>query len=538
MEMYIATARTIQLSAKMNTAIPPKWRRISAKSSVMIRPCAFSIQPRSRMSCASSRYAAPPPSITFPVSAFAAFMTGPSYAMQRHRRGVILGEKHLIERGVRCFRGGHAGAQVELPHLLKGGVVALDVQPRAVRAEVLQPALRCVMVVTDHVLDVENGQAFLFEAVRDLGELRLVGVGKDVLGAERIVLVLRRVRADGVHESHSIRRQHLGDFSEVAVVFAPRHVLHHADADHAVELRLDLVEVGVFDFHAIVQTFALRAGLSELELTPAQGHAGPCHAVMLRGVDEQAAEAAADVEQAVAFAQPQLLADALELVLLQRVEILARIERVAARIRELLIEKSLEQIVAEIVVALDVHRLAFDGVDDAHPADAQRDAGPRHHFLVEAIAQHDLEQQRELVVLDDEVAGHERLGHTETAGGEGAGEDPRVGDAHGDVGLVPVSVRPAPHVVVAATHREADLCVCDSAVKDIQEKTLAHVFSDPDWIESEGYHYCQKPWSAAARRRFESPAQPAGDYRAAAGPRLEAHAAAVGFDDLVREREP
>src|SRR5437016_133949 len=67
-------------------------------------------------------------------------------------------------------------------------------------------------------------------------------------------------------------------------------------------------------------------------------------------MDREAAPPAADVEDALALAQPQLLADKLELCLLRRLQSVRAARPVGARIRHRLVEEQREEVVADVVV--------------------------------------------------------------------------------------------------------------------------------------------------------------------------------------------
>ena len=81
-----------------------------------------------------------------------------------------------------------------------------------------------------------------------------------------------------------------------------------------------------------------------------------------RGVDHEAAPTAADVEHALALAQPELLADELELGLLGLRERLRPARPVGTRIRHRLVEEQGEEVVADVVVVANRPPIARDRV--------------------------------------------------------------------------------------------------------------------------------------------------------------------------------
>ena len=91
-------------------------------------------------------------------------------------------------------------------------------------------------------------------------------------------------------------------------------MLEHADANQFVET-VAIVQVAVIaHFHPapVMQAGPRYSLVSQIGLVAAERDAKGVHSVSLGGVDDQTAPAAANVEQALAWAQSQLAADVVE----------------------------------------------------------------------------------------------------------------------------------------------------------------------------------------------------------------------------------
>ena len=163
-------------------------------------------------------------------------------------------------------------------------------------------------------------------------------------------------------------------YAHVGLIVLHADVLEHPERDHVVE-RLGGVE----------RTVVLQADLDREALQPLTGvrdlllrdrHADAARAVAFGGVGEEAPPPAANVEHAVARLQAELAADEVELGLLHRVKGVG-LGPVAARVDQAAVEHGLEEVVAEVVVALpDLERLRRARlVDEALRERAQEHAG-------------------------------------------------------------------------------------------------------------------------------------------------------------------
>ena len=99
------------------------------------------------------------------------------------------------------------------------------------------------------------------------------------------------------------------------------------------------------------------------------------HAVIPRGVTDERAPAAADVEKALARLQPQLAADHVELVVLRSREVIVRLAEIGAGVDHLGIEKELVERVREVVVVVNVLAVSRLGAVPARLVAAHRSSG-------------------------------------------------------------------------------------------------------------------------------------------------------------------
>ena len=159
-------------------------------------------------------------------------------------------------------------------------------------------------------------------------------------------------------------------------------------------------------------------------------HAGdPCSVLAGRGQRERA-PAAADLEHVVVGAELELLADPSQLAPLRVGERLAVVLEYRARVRHRLVEEEREEVVAEVVVRLDVPpcgeqaRAAVDSrprFGEATPPRVPLGAGA-------GVAQEQLEERDELVGAP--LTGLERLAERELRGACDALEETPVVDVH------------------------------------------------------------------------------------------------------------
>ena len=155
-------------------------------------------------------------------------------------------------------------------------------------------------------------------------------------------------------------------------------LLEHADRGDLVELAFHLRKVLQDDLDPLLQAEARHLLARQRRLFLGQRHAGRLDAVMLRGMADQRAPAAADVEEAIARLQPQLAADHVELVRLRAGEIVVPVGlKVGAGIDHLGIEEEPVERVRDVVVVGDVP-LVGGGLPVARRVLVDPVEGPRH----------------------------------------------------------------------------------------------------------------------------------------------------------------
>ena len=161
---------------------------------------------------------------------------------------------------------------------------------------------------------------------------------------------------DGVVQIEPARPQQPVHGAEIGRVVADADLLEHADRGDLVELALHLREKS-FRTISTLSCRPRRATFSRASVACSSDkrHAGRLDAVMLRGMADERAPAAADVEEAIARLQPQLAADHVELVVLRAGEIVVPVGlKVGAGIDHLRIEEEPVEGVRDVVVIGDV----------------------------------------------------------------------------------------------------------------------------------------------------------------------------------------
>ena len=130
-------------------------------------------------------------------------------------------------------------------------------------------------------------------------------------------------------------------------------MLVHADAGDFVVAPFERHVIGQRYRDPVAQPQTLDSGLRMIVLRLGQGDAVGKDAVALRRMAQERAPAAADVEEGLAGAQPQLAADEVELVPLRLLERVGPVAEIRAGIDHLRIEEELIEFVAGIVMKLD-----------------------------------------------------------------------------------------------------------------------------------------------------------------------------------------
>jgi hypothetical protein len=297
-------------------------------------------------------------------------------------------------------------------------------------------------VVAPQVLDIGHDQAVLLEERLHLGERRDVGAGEDVALDPWIRAPRTRV-ADEVQQTAPFRLEPAIDQLAELRVVAPAHVLEHADGDERVEAALRAAVVVLDELHPTAEPTAQRRCAREADLLGRHVEGLHRDAVVLGHVERERAPAAAGLEHALARPQPQLAADVVELRLLRLLEREPRVLEVCARVDEVRVEPALVELVAEVVVVVDIGARARGRV--AAPARAERiDQVARDAGRVLRRAEHDLDRVRE-IALDLEPSVRVRLAEAEARIAQQAPEHAPIAHVHArDRALLRADLRAVP----------------------------------------------------------------------------------------------
>ena len=130
---------------------------------------------------------------------------------------------------------------------------------------------------------------------------------------------------DRLHAGEAVRGQKAVDRAEVGRVLLEADRLEHLDRRDLGEGALQRAVVLEEDLHAVAETRGADALGGQRVLLVRDRHTGDAAARGGRGVDREAAPAAADLQHVVVGAELELLADAPQLVLLRPLERLARV---------------------------------------------------------------------------------------------------------------------------------------------------------------------------------------------------------------------
>ncbi len=194
------------------------------------------------------------------------------------------------------------------------------------------------------VVPVLHGEPF-FRGPGDLGDARQTSVGKDVSGDPGIALPAGDVGTDGVQHEDAVRLQTPGDhIHERAIVPAPD-MLEHAHGNDPVKGLVQTAVIALPDLDR--QTFAELPGKADLLLGDV--HSDHFAAVRFGREPGQPAPTAPDVQKPVSGPQLELVAQQTHLIHLGPGQVFG-IAKAPAAVLEIGVEKSLEQIIAQIVV--------------------------------------------------------------------------------------------------------------------------------------------------------------------------------------------
>ncbi len=180
-------------------------------------------------------------------------------------------------------------------------------------------------------------------------------------------------------QEHAAPRQQACGLSEVRVEHPAADVLEHADAHERVPGPV-LRHLAVIERQhpaGLRQAGDLDALVGQLHLRPAQGDAGGVNAVLPGRVQDEAAPAAADVEEALPGLQAQLAADEVQLAELRRLEVGSAIGEVPAGVDHPAVEEEPVEVVRDIVMVADGFAVALHRVQPPRKMCRPPTDGPR-----------------------------------------------------------------------------------------------------------------------------------------------------------------
>src|SRR5438445_771341 len=226
---------------------------------------------------------------------------------------------HYELEEVRLAMGGaeHLGARPEVgPPDSAEPLVELPgielVHPLPIAVEAPRPVVERERVVAPQVLDVHDFQPAALAPVDRLGKARDPAAGKDVLAYPELG-VADADMTDEVDHAEPARFEIPGvGANHLRKLVAPR-VLERPDRQQFVELPRHLAEVALEHLDLAFEAAALDLGARFLDLFSGGVDCGAERAVLLPGVEEQVAPAAADVGEGVAPLEQDLAAHVVHL---------------------------------------------------------------------------------------------------------------------------------------------------------------------------------------------------------------------------------
>src|SRR5258708_27160678 len=181
-----------------------------------------------------------------------------------------------------------------------------------ITVEAPRPGVERQRVVAPQVLDVHDLQSAALAPVDRCGEAGNPAAGEDVLAYPELGVAHADV-ADEVDHPQPARLEILGVGADhLRKLVAPR-VLERPDREQLVELARHLAEVALQHLDLAFEAAALDLGARFLDLFGGGVDAGAERAVLLPGVEEQVAPAAADVGEGVASLEQDLAAHVVHL---------------------------------------------------------------------------------------------------------------------------------------------------------------------------------------------------------------------------------
>src|SRR5256886_4893137 len=348
------------------------------------------------------------------------------------------------------------------------------VHPFPVAIEAQRPVVERQRIVAPQVFDVHDLQAAALAPVDRLGEARDPAPREDVLADPELGVAHPDV-TDEVDHPEPARLEILGVGADhLRKLVAPR-VLERPDRQQLVELPRHLAEVALEDLDLPLEAAALDLGACFLDLLGGGVDAGAERAVLLPGVEEQVAPAAADVGEGVAPLEQDLAAHVVHLGDLRLLERLRSVGEPGAGVGHAhLVEPLAVEILAGPVVEAGVRfrlRNPCVAVSEFVPPVAQLDE--ESPLAVEAGVHARAEGVRE-AALDVDVAVDVGLEKADVAEQQHAPRGAAAADEDGDVRR---ALAVLPGRAVGEDDAEADLglradllhCLLEARVHDLSE---------------------------------------------------------------------
>src|SRR5690349_5873925 len=230
---------------------------------------------------------------------------------------VPLAHHDLEEMGLALRRAEHlrAGPEVGAPDAPEPLVELAGIEladPFPVPVEAARPVVQRKRVVAAQVLDVHHLESAALAPVDRLGKARDPAPREDVFAYPELGVAHADV-ADEMDHPKAARLQVIGvGLDHLAELIAPR-VLERADREQLVELARYLAEIALEHLYLALESAALDLRSRLLDLLGGGVDAGAARLVLVPGVEQQVAPAAADVGEGVAFLEQHLAADVVHL---------------------------------------------------------------------------------------------------------------------------------------------------------------------------------------------------------------------------------
>src|SRR5829696_2577834 len=227
-----------------------------------------------------------------------------------HGLGVAQPAEDLVDRSEVDLEAVAGGAQIEPPDAQPLGAGQL-LGPLDVLVEVADPMAERLGVVGAELLDVPADEPGALQRQHHAGDVRRLAVGEDVALRERAALDVAVLKArDAVVEEAAARPEHRAELLGVDIDLRLADVLDHPDRRDRVEvLAGELAVVLDADLDLVGDTRLLHLLARELGLVLGQRDSYRFDAVALRRVDDEAAPAAADVQDPLSRLEAELGAD-------------------------------------------------------------------------------------------------------------------------------------------------------------------------------------------------------------------------------------